>query len=51
MLFVIGAILLVLWLVGYVSLHLLGAYIHLVLLLAIAVMLMGLLSLRPVART
>jgi len=42
MFFIIGAILIVMWLVGFIGLHLLGAYIHIVLVLGVIAMLLGL---------
>ena len=39
MLWTIAVILIILWLLGMVSFHLLGAYVHLLLLLAIVVVL------------
>jgi hypothetical protein len=46
MFFIIGGFLLVLWLIGFIGFHLLGAYIHLVLVLAFASMVMGLFTRR-----
>jgi hypothetical protein len=44
MLWTIFVILLVLWLLGWVGFHLLGAYIHIVLLLALVVLVIQLFS-------
>jgi len=44
MLWTIFVILLVLWLLGWVGFHLLGAYIHVVLLLALVVLVIQLFS-------
>jgi hypothetical protein len=44
MLWTIFVILLVLWLLGWVGFHVLGAYIHIVLLLALIVLLVQLFS-------
>ena len=44
MLWTIFVILLVLWLLGWVGFHLLGAYIHIVLLLALVVLVLQLFS-------
>ena len=44
MLWTIFVILLVLWLLGWIGFHLLGAYIHIVLVLALVVLLIQLFS-------
>lgn len=44
MLYIIAAMLFVLWLVGLLTTHLLGGFIHLLLIVAIVVLLFGLLS-------
>lgn len=49
MLFTIGVILLVLWLLGFVSSYTLGGFIHVLLVLAIVVILIRLIQGRAVA--
>ncbi len=44
MLWTIFVVLLVLWLIGFVTFHAIGAYIHILLVLAVAVLLIQLLT-------
>lgn len=44
MLWTIFVILLVLWLIGFIGFHILGAYIHILLLIALVVLILQLIS-------
>lgn len=44
MLYTIGVVLVVLWLLGFISAYTLGGYIHILLILALAMLIMGLLT-------